>query len=994
MSEFWKKDLQAAKAVTAPREQRAAVELQGGRLGVTEKGLDIEEKKSKAPYVRPKAATDLTSAQQKLVSEAADVSGKEADRFTKAEPVQLYTIALPQFAASLRTPHNKEGDSDLVMLSAKIQDPIGSVREGDEQRFQNLQAALERLPKKFQEEFTGNGGVFTDQTRTNIRRILTNRLRAYNKGYKRAREMATSRTKVTNARLKAAGLPETFLIDPIKEVIGPHLGDTFAADVKAYTEQQQAAAAPERPTVGLSGEMPAGAQIEGEDVKGYRFTPEQTAQADAYKKSKDFTAEGWADMITGFASDLGIVTPDTAGSFRDNALSTGSEIAKAKAEGRTIAPGFNYEEVDKAASINAGLGASVAQSFRNFPEATAQLAIGALAIPKDAIASVVTGERVGLYKTLPDLAGELIRQAGGAPAGENTAAVAQMLEERYGGLDNIKRAAIKDPVGIVGDLSMLLSGGGTALAKVPGITGKVGASVAEFGRLIDPLSGGIGLVSEGVPAVYRGVQNAAPDAMRGVENLPSNLVGWPSGAGGASVREATGAGFERGMAGAPTPRSTALTENMRNASGAAARTVAEARAAVNRIRAENYQRYLDDTRSLGINPQPLDFNLVQQRIEDIKPFDYDHYLNMPTRPTEHVAWDRMKQTVDEYAAQAAQNPDLLLPVSIDNLKQNLFDIGSKATGAYDSKAAAIADQAYGAVRGLIADADPLYDAAMTSAREGIEAVKELEDAFSLAPGKDRRVNVDAATRKLQSVWRNNASTNYGQRANLADLIAHYDPEGRVAAGGAGQMLSSPTPRGMSGAITAGTAFGGAAINPATLALLPTLVPRIVGEGAYAAGRLAGTGARYGRTLLDAVEPATSRVAELYNKYPTLGLAGAQLGSREYETERLKNQYGIGTEMLPVGAETPQVTEMPTAEPAPAAMPVAEMAAPQPAAPQVAEGKTYGALIDKATGREVALNEKTNRFYYTDTGEDAEGVIVPKPEAMYRGGLMNLMRKYG
>jgi hypothetical protein len=969
------------KPVPVAKNQKEQVEITGGELGNVQKGQAIQKGAATLPFEGPQAATSLTSSQQKLVSEAADVSGKEADRFTKAEPVKLYTIALPQFAAALRTPHNKEGDSDLVMLSAKIQDPIGSVREGDEQRFQNLQAALERLPKRFQEEFTGNGGVFTEGTRTNIRRILTNRLRAYNMGYKRERQQATSRIKVTNNRLKASGLPETFLIDPVKEVVGPHLGDTFAADVKAYTEQQQAAAAPERKTVGLTEPLPAGAQIEGEDVKGYRFTPEQTAQADAYKQSKNFTAEGWADMITGFAKDIGIVTPDTAGSFRDNALSVGSELAKAKAAGKPLAPGFNYEEVDKAASQNAGLGASVAQGLRNLPESAAQLAMGVMAIPKDAIASVVTGERVGLYKTLPDLAGELIRQAGGAPTGENTAAISKMLEERYGGLDNIQRAAIKDPVGIVGDLSMLLTAGGSTAARVPGVIGKVGEGVAQVGRVIDPLSAITAAVGEGAPAAYRAARERAPAALEGIENAPSNLVGWPSGAGGASVREATGSGFERGMAGEATPRSEAFTRNMRNAAGAAAETVAAARDAVERLKAQNYQQYLRDTRSLGINPQPLDFSKVQQRIEEIKPANYDHYLNMADRPTEHVAWDRMKRTVDAYAAEAAQNPDLLLPVNVDNFKQNLFDIGSKATGAYDSKATGIANQAYGAVRGLIAEADPLYDAAMTTSREGIEAVKELENAFSLAPGKDRRVNVDAATRKLQSVWRNNASTNYSQRANLADLIAQYDPEGRVAAGGAGQMLSSATPRGMSGTITAGTAFGGAAVNPLTLGLLPTLVPRIVGEGAYAAGRLAGTGARYGRTLLDAVEPYTSEIGELYNRYPTLTLAGAQLGSRDYETERLKNQYGIGTDLMPVGAETPQVTEMPAAQPTPQ-MPVA--AAPEATQPQVIKIGDHELVYDAAT--DMLVEPATGRRV-----KDPEDIL--KPAAMYRGGLMDLARKY-
>lgn len=957
-------------------ETKAASSVSGQALENKQRGLTIAEKEGTAPFAAPTASTELTSKQQKLISEAADVSGKEADRFTKAEPVKLYTIALPQFAAALRTPHNKEGDSDLVMLSAKIQDPIGSVREGDEQRFQNLQSALERLPKRFQEEFTGNGGVFTEGTRDNIRRILTNRLRAYNKGYKRERQLATSRVNVTNSRLRAAGLADTFLIDPIKEVIGPHLGDTFAADVKAYVDQQQAAAAPKQNTVGLTEPLPPGAQYAGEDIKGYRFTPEQTAQADAYKKSKDFNAQGWADMITGFATDLGVVTPESADAFRADALQVGAQLETAKAKGQQLAPGFDYSAADEAASKNAGLGASVAQGLRNVPESIAQGVMGVAAIPKDALLSVLGGERIGLYKSIPDLALELVKTGYlGAPTGETTKAVTQMLEDRYGGLNNIQRSAIKDPMGMAADLSMVLTGGGSLVGRAPGALGKLGEATAQVGRAIDPLSGVTGIVTEGVPAAYSAARSAAPAAIEGLENAPSNLIGMPSGAGGAAVREATGAGFERGMSGAETPRSQAFTENMRNAPGAAAGNVAAAKEAVDRLRAQNYQQYLKDTASLGINPQPLDFGKVQQRIEDIKPANYDDYLGMTNRPTEHLAWERMKQTVDEYGAQAAKNPDLLLPVNVDNFKQNLFDIGSKATGSFDSKAAGIADQAYGAVRGLIAESDPLYDAAMKTSQQGIEAVKELEHAFSLAPGKDRRVNVDAATRKLQSIWRNNASTNYGQRVSLGELLAHYDPEGVVKAGGAGQMLSSPYPRGLSGSVAAGSIFGGAAVNPLVLAALPTLMPRVVGEVAHAAGRAAGTGARYGKTLLEKAEP----VVDFYNNNPTLTLAAGQLGSRGYDVERLLNQYTTGSPVSAVEPSDggPSIPRAALVEGGAKYPPVEEPVAPA------------ASRID--LGTEGRYDPETGTFILPDgTRVRPDGTPV---EERRQGGLMELARKY-
>ena len=54
---------------------------------------------------------------------------------------------------------------------------------------------------------------------------------------------------------------------------------------------------------------------------------------------------------------------------------------------------------------------------------------------------------------------------------------------------------------------------------------------------------------------------------------------------------------------------------------------------------------------------------------------------------------------------------------------------------------------------------------------------------------------------------------------------------------AGQSLSSPTARGMAGTVEGMTAVSGL-FNPAALAAIPFQTPRIVGEGAYLAGRVA------------------------------------------------------------------------------------------------------------------------------------------------------------
>src|SRR6185436_11965461 len=53
-------------------------------------------------------------------------------------------------------------------------------------------------------------------------------------------------------------------------------------------------------------------------------------------------------------------------------------------------------------------------------------------------------------------------------------AVGHFLADRYGGIENVKKTMREDPVGLAGDLSMFLTGGGSAAARAPGMVGRVG----------------------------------------------------------------------------------------------------------------------------------------------------------------------------------------------------------------------------------------------------------------------------------------------------------------------------------------------------------------------------------------------------------------------------------------------------------------------------------------------------------------------------------------
>jgi hypothetical protein len=95
-------------------------------------------------------------------------------------------------------------------------------------------------------------------------------------------------------------------------------------------------------------------------------------------------------------------------------------------------------------------------------------------------------------------------------------------------------------------------------------------------------------------------------------------------------------------------------------------------------------------------------------------------------------------------------------------------------------------------------------------------------------------------RKLQSIMRNNVTSNYGQRAGAAEeLINAGASELKPAL--AGQSMSAILPRGLGGQIET---YGGglaAVSNPSILLGAPFASPRAMGELLYKYGQLKGLG---------------------------------------------------------------------------------------------------------------------------------------------------------
>lgn len=859
------------------------------------------------PFIKPQKTAELTNAQLKTLKDLNENARDELKVFEGLEIVKTYDQGMRYFSTALTVPTGAEGDQDLVTLAAKVQDPTGAVMQGDIDRYNNVQVAMDYIPQWMRNQFLKEG-KFTPETRQRIIAFMRNRVDTYRPPYEETRGTFERRIGQFNRQLKPLGLEpinasDILPGDPL-ELYQPKIA-AYDTKLEAGRIQQDRDAGGS--SAGLFEGAPEGTRIAGEDVKGWRFTPEGEAEIVVYARRPDATAEGYGKLLADTAVAEGRVPPSLREDYMRRTARDTQDFFALPPEERAKSQSVDYSAIDKAASENAGLGQALLQGARNTPESFAQLGEGLVALPKDALVSVLTGERAGSIKTFSDLAMELGQ---GRLDGPTTQAFAKAMEDRYGSFDALKRTGITDPVGLLGDLSMLLTGGGSAAARLPGAAGRVGETVANVGRAIDPLSATIAAATEGAPAAYRAAKNKAPGAVQGVGDVPTEILGFPSGVGGAPIREAAGSGFERGASGAPTPRSEAFTGAMREPEMIGDDLVNKAREAVANLREQGSQTYRDLMSKFGKNPTPLDIQVVRDRMQKIKPRSFDTWSDRKgPRPSEHLAWEQMNNFVEDYAAKTAADPALLEPLAMDQFKQDIFDVGSKVGGAYDRDASRIAGNAYSAVRQELVKHDPIYAEAMRTYEKTAREVQQLEASFGLAAARGKQPNIESATRKLQAaIGRNNANVNYGQRAGQVERLNELDPSGTIVPTLAGAALSSWKPRGLNAAVGLGLGVPAAAINPVSLLAAPAFMPRVVGEAAYGAGRVAGTAKRgfdalAGSGVGQGVASTGRALGDLYNKYPTAFLAETQLGSRLEETEaerrrKLLERYGLDVPDLP------------------------------------------------------------------------------------------------
>lgn len=657
-----------------------------------------------------------------------------------------------------------------------------------------------------------------------------------------------------------------------------------------------------------TGNMPKGGQRWMND--------QQEAVLNAYANSPNPTAQGYADLLTKFAQEQGM-EPDAA--WRESAMQRGMEVEQhRKAGGAYSREGIQYlggipkpEEGDEQDAIAAapvggeggeggggdGLswGEAVGSAATRFLPNVAEVGLDTL----EGLAQVVTSP-IQTAKSIGELGGSILGAMGVTDADPAQAeALGNYLENRYGGIENIKRTFATEPAALLLDLSTVLTAGGTGVAKLAGGAGRIAKAaegVATAGRVLDPVSATVGGAEWLADATRRYLpENVRAGVSRATEAVtqkaPAAIAGFPSGVGGENIMEAAGAGRSSGRALGSTPRSESF-RGQQVGSASAADIFNDLETQIKRRREEANARYQTEIAPITRDNTVLDLTEVDRKLDAMRPAGLGRYKTNRT-PSSHAAWTEARSLVDQHKALMAQDPAKYgTPAALDTFRRELYDTLQGYAEGGDKGASRIANGVYHAVRNTIAKQAPDYDKTLRNYSTAQDQLDQMRR--SLQSGK----NVDASVRRMQNILKRTDTGFAGEMLEAADEA------GTIKTQLAGRSGSSYLPDRFRGAIFGAQSLAGAAsmLPEGLLNAIPSmaenLTPGYIAGAAAMSPRLATSGAyRFGQGV-GAAERGASELYDLYQKYPALssagiaGVSGAERLGEELTLEEIKRRYGL------------------------------------------------------------------------------------------------------
>ena len=420
--------------------------------------------------------------------------------------------------------------------------------------------------------------------------------------------------------------------------------------------------------------------------------------------------------------------------------------------------------------------------------------------------------------------------------------VGQFYKDRYGGVENARRTFATDPAGFLADASTVLFAGGGTLRAIPKAMGRTGGVVGKTGERLTEVAGKIDPLAAAIKAPVKAT---------------TYTLGLTTGAGSRAIEEAAKAGYAGGKKG------EAFVSQMRG-TAPVNEVIDTIQPAIENLRQQRSETYRQGMASIATDPTVLDFKPIREAMTKLR--EVGRFKGKEINEPAIAAYNKLDEILTDWEVSNPQ--DFHTPEGLDKLKQKIWN--QSRSYAPGSPERMIADQLYGSVKSQIVKQAPKYADVMKDYETASELLREIETTLS----QNRKASVDTKVRKLQSILRNNANTNYGRRVELGEMLAAQGAD-TLFPQLAGQALSAELPRGLSGNVFgAGAAYStipgvlAGATNPLAITSLALGSPRAIGETVFKAGQAAGTPAKLARLLAqygDALAQINPSVAMKINR---------------------------------------------------------------------------------------------------------------------------------
>ena len=386
--------------------------------------------------------------------------------------------------------------------------------------------------------------------------------------------------------------------------------------------------------------------------------------------------------------------------------------------------------------------------------------------------------------------------------------VGQYFSDRYGGIENVKNSFLTDPVGVVGDLTAVLSipftGGGAIAARTLGTGSKVTQAIKKAGQ-------------------YTSAADPANVAFKGAEIVGSKVITPVIGLASGTGKNVLNLAYEAGKSNDAKVRQ----DFIKNLAGKEDVTliVEDVQKALEGFKENKQSTFNIEKNKLNLEKRKIDLSSLDNEINKIED-SFTTLGKLELNPLDVTLLKNIRKKIKEYQS----DPKLQNALGADSLKRSIDDLMPTSL-TKGRKADIIVTRARNAVKNIITKKVKNYNKVMKKYEEATNLQNQIVKELSTG-----NANKSTILRKLKSVFSDAGESRFASRGELLDTLEDYNPN--ISTRLAGQALSPLTPKGLSAITTGVGAYGLGTLNPKLLPLLVASSPKIAGGISYGAGNVA------------------------------------------------------------------------------------------------------------------------------------------------------------